>query len=120
MTDNTPNQTSHTPQPVAFSGQITPEQLTLVKEKGYVSVMNNRPDGEQAGQPTSAEMEAAARELGLNYVYQPIVGGQMTEFDVESFARHYHELHKPIFMYCRSGNRSSTLYNAAVQMGLIK
>lgn len=109
-----------TDQQVAFAGQLLPEQLTQAKEQGFVSIINNRPDGEQPGQPTSADMEAAARDLGLNYVYQPIVGGQMTEFDVESFARHYQELHKPILMFCRSGNRSSTLYRAAVEMGLIK
>lgn len=119
MTDEN---TTHdqTEQPVAFAGQILPEQLAIVKEKGFVSVINNRPDGEEPNQPTSAEIESAARELGLNYVYQPIVGGQMTEFDVESFARHYQELHKPILMFCRSGNRSNVLYSAAVQMGLIK
>lgn len=105
--------------PVAFAGQILPEQLSIVKEKGFVSVINNRPDGEEPNQPTSEQVEAAARALGLNYVYQPIVGGQMTEYDVESFARHYQELQKPLLMFCRSGNRSSNLYNAAVQMGLI-
>lgn len=109
-----------TNQQVAFAGQIVPEQLAEIKQQGFVSIINNRPDGEAAGQPTSEQIETAARELGLSYVHQPIVGGQMTEFDVESFARHYHELSKPILMFCRSGNRSSTLYNAAQQMELIK
>lgn len=104
---------------VAFSGQVFPESFAEIKAKGFVSVINNRPDGEERNQPTSAELEAAAQAQGLNYVYQPIVGGQMSAFDVESFARHFKELHKPVFMFCRSGNRSSTLYNAALQMGLI-
>ena len=102
-----------------FAGQLLPEHMAELKKRGYASVINNRPDGEEAGQPTSAQMEEAAREQGLSYVHQPIVPGEMSEFDMEAFARHFSELDKPVMMFCRTGNRLSTLYHGAVDRGMI-
>jgi uncharacterized protein (TIGR01244 family) len=105
---------------VGFAGQISPEQLTQVVEKGFKSVINNRPDMEGGPeQPTSAQIEESARELGLDYVYQPVVAGQITEVDVRSFANHFNELPKPVLMFCRTGNRSNNLYQIAKQMDLL-
>lgn len=105
---------------VGFSGQLNPEQLTQVIEKGFKSVINNRPDMEGgSGQPTSLQIENAARTQGLDYVYQPVVAGQITEIDVRTFANHFNELPKPILMFCRTGNRSNNLYQLAKQMDLL-
>ena len=52
---------------VGFAGQIGPEHLVQVVEKGFKSVINNRPDMEGgAEQPTSAQIEEAARVAGLD------------------------------------------------------
>lgn len=105
---------------VAFAGQLSPEHIAQVQQQGFRSVINNRPDGEGgAEQPTSAQIEETARAAGLDYVYQPVVAGQISEFDVRTFANHYHELPKPILMFCRTGNRSSNLYQLAKQMDLL-
>lgn len=105
---------------VGFAGQIGPEQLSQVVEKGFKSVINNRPDMEGGpSQPTSAQIEEAAREHNLDYVFQPVVAGQITELDVRTFANHYNELPKPILMFCRTGNRSNNLYQLAKQMDLL-
>lgn len=105
---------------VGFSAQITPDQVSEVVAQGYRSLINNRPDYEHGpGQPSSAEIEAAARAAGLDYVFQPVISGQISQFDVEMFARHFNELPKPILMFCRSGTRSNNLYQLACQMDLI-
>ena len=79
---------------VGFAGQIAPEHVAQIVEKGFKSIVNNRPDLEGgAEQPTSAQIEEAARQAGLDYVYQPVVPGQITELDVRAFANHYNELH---------------------------
>lgn len=105
---------------VGFAGQIAPEHVSQVVEKGFKSIVNNRPDFEGGPeQPTSAQMEQAARDAGLDYVYQPVVAGQISELDVRAFAKHYNELPKPILMFCRSGNRSNNLYQLALQMDLL-
>lgn len=105
---------------VGFAGQINPEHIAQIVEKGFKAVINNRPDFEGgAEQPSSAQIEDAARAANLDYVYQPVVAGQITELDVRTFANHYNELPKPILMFCRTGNRSNNLYQLAKQMDLL-
>ena len=105
---------------VGFAGQIIPEQVAQVAEKGFKSIINNRPDMEGGpDQPTSAQIEEAARNAGLDYVFQPVVAGQITEIDVRKFANHFNELPKPVLMFCRTGNRSNNLYQLAKQMDLL-
>ena len=38
-------------------------------------LVNNRPDGEEPGQPLGTEIEAAARAAGIDYRYIPIIRG---------------------------------------------
>jgi uncharacterized protein (TIGR01244 family) len=105
---------------VGFAGQIGPEHVAQAVEKGFKSIINNRPDMEGGpAQPTSAQIEDAARAAGLDYVYQPVVAGQITEVDVRAFANHFNELPKPVLMFCRTGNRSNNLYQLAKQMDLL-
>lgn len=50
---------------VSFTGQITPDQVPMIAENGFKTIINNRPDGEEPNQPTSAEIEAAAKKQVL-------------------------------------------------------
>ena len=94
----------------AVSGQIEPEEVKEVAARGYRSIMCNRPDDEQPGQPRFAEIEAAAREAGLAVAWVPVVSGAITEEDVEAFRQRMAELPGPVFAYCRSGARSQNLW----------
>ena len=105
---------------VGFAGQIAAEHIGQVVEKGFKSIINNRPDMEGGpDQPTSAQIEEVARAAGLDYVHQPVVAGQISELDVRAFANHFNELPKPVLMFCRTGNRSNNLYQLAKQMDLL-
>src|ERR1700738_4944800 len=48
---------------LSVSSQLTPPDLTAAADQGIRSIINNRPDGEVPGQPTSVEIETAARAL---------------------------------------------------------
>ena len=48
------------------SGQIAPEQIAELKQQGVTMIVNNRPDGEDPGQPAGAEIEQAAAEAGVD------------------------------------------------------
>lgn len=105
---------------VGFAGQIGAEHISQVVEKGFKSIINNRPDMEGGPeQPTSAQIEEAARTAGLDYIYQPVIPGQLTEADVRQFADQFNALPKPVLMFCRTGNRSNNLYQLAKQMDLL-
>ena len=104
---------------VSFAGQITPEQVQQIAADGFKTIINNRPDGEAADQPTSSEIEAAAREAGLAYKEISFAGNALTQQHVEDFADYFNQAEQPILMFCRTGNRSNGLYEAAKQMDLL-
>jgi uncharacterized protein (TIGR01244 family) len=66
-------------------------------------VINNRPDGEEPGQPSSAQMQAAAQEAGLAYLHAPVRGAPTRE-QVEAVDAAL--ANGPTLAFCRSGTRS--------------
>lgn len=94
----------------AVSGQITPEQIAEVKAAGFRSVICNRPDEEQPGQPPASSVERAAEAAGLQFRFIPVVSGQITPADVDKMADALETLEGPVFAYCRSGARCTNLY----------
>jgi sulfide:quinone oxidoreductase len=95
---------------LSITGQVSVEEVATLSKWGFKSVINNRPDGEQAGQPESTEIEAAAKAAGLAYRYIPVTPGQMTEEKVVQFAEAIEDLPRPVLAFCRSGTRSISLY----------
>jgi uncharacterized protein (TIGR01244 family) len=85
--------------------QIRPSDMEQAAANGFVLVINNRPDGEEPGQPANADMEAAARRCGLDYVHIPVVGGPTPE-QVEAVRAAVADADGPVLAFCRSGTRS--------------
>lgn len=104
---------------VQFSAQIQPQQVKDIAKQGFKTLINNRPDGEEANQPLNADIEQAAKEAGLAYKAILFAGGQLTQTQVEEFAKFYNQSDKPVLMFCRTGNRSNMLYQTAEQMDLL-
>lgn len=94
------------------SPQIQPEDLPHIKEAGFSLVVNNRPDGEEAGQTSSAEIEKACAELGLDYHYLPIDSRGISPESIQTLQSAISS-HTKIFAYCRSGMRSAALHAIA-------
>lgn len=90
---------------LSVSPQIALEDLPAAAAQGFKLVINNRPDGEDPSQPTSAEVEAAARAAGLDYVHIPVRGGP-TPDQVEANHRAVEAAGGPVLAFCRSGTRS--------------
>jgi len=89
----------------AVAPQIAPEDMALAASQGFVLVINNRPDGEAPDQPSSADMEAAAKASGMAYVHIPVRGGP-TPDQVEAVAEAVADAKGPVLAFCRSGTRS--------------
>ena len=96
--------------------QLTPAAMAEVAAAGFRSVVNNRPDFEHGpDQPTSAEIETAARAAGLQYVHLPVAGGYQSPEEIARFAELLATLPRPILAFCRSGARATRLYMQATQ-----
>ena len=90
---------------LSVAPQIGLGDLATAAGQGFKLVINNRPDGEEPGQPTSAEIEAAAKAAGLKYVHIP-VRGSPTPDQVEANYRAVEAAEGPVLAFCRSGTRS--------------
>jgi len=95
---------------LSVSAQIAIDDLPALKTAGFRSIICNRPDGEGADQPSFAEIQAAAEELGMEARYIPVVSGRVQDEDAARFGAALRELPKPTLAYCRSGTRSTTLW----------
>jgi uncharacterized protein (TIGR01244 family) len=95
------------------SGQISPADLPGLKEQGVTLIVNNRPDGEDPGQPSSAEMAQAAREAGITYCHVPIWRGPGPA-EVEAMRTVLSECGDgKALLFCRSGTRSTFAWAVA-------
>lgn len=103
---------------LTVSGQILPSDVTTLVEKGFKTLICNRPDEEVEEALHSGVMEQAAKAAGLNFVYLPIYPGQFTEDNISELTVAMTDLEGPIYAYCRSGTRSCTLW-ALSQAGLL-
>jgi sulfide:quinone oxidoreductase len=102
-----------TPKPLADNlsvcSFVSPAELPQVARE-FRTIVNARPDAEESGQPSSAEIEQAARRLGLEYVHIPVVPGQITDEQVAAFAEALDAKPGPVLAFCKSGTRAASLW----------
>ncbi|MDE1918621.1 MAG: TIGR01244 family phosphatase [Sphingomonadales bacterium] len=92
------------------SPQLSLSDVEEARRLGYRAIIVNRPDGEEAGQPTIASMRQAVTDAGLGFAAIPIAPGQASGPDIALFKQALDALPKPILAYCRTGTRAATLW----------
>lgn len=93
--------------------QIAPEDMAAIAEAGYKSVLCNRPDGEEWGQPDFAAVSEAAEAAGLEVRWVPIVSGRVGQAELQAFDAALQELPAPVLAYCRTGTRCTMMWTIA-------
>ena len=93
----------------SVTAQFAIEDLERIRDMGFKSVVCHRPDNEDPGQPTFAEIAARAEALGLEARHIPVSGPPSADA-VHAMVDALDELPKPMLGYCRSGNRSTIIY----------
>ena len=94
-------------------GQIGPDDVAALKEQGVSLIINNRPDGEDVGQPEGEDIEAAAQAAGIDYRHVPIARG-LGPSDIEAMREAINSVSEgKLFAFCRSGNRSALAWAVA-------
>ena len=97
---------------VMVSGQIQPDDVAGLKQLGVTMIVNNRPDGEEPGQPTGADIEKAAEEAEIAYRAAPIIRG-IGPADVDAMQEAIDACEGKLLAYCRSGTRSTLAWALA-------
>jgi uncharacterized protein (TIGR01244 family) len=96
----------------AVAGQIQPEDVEALSADGFTTVICNRPDGEDAGQPTADEIAQACAARGIVFHLIPVFQGGLSMDSVAQFRDAFEASEGPVLAYCRSGQRSSVLWQA--------
>lgn len=102
---------------VFVAPQLDAAAMNEAARAGFRSVINNRPDFEHGpDQPTHADLERAALAAGMVYRFLPVAGGYQSPGEIAAFAALLVELPRPLLVFCRSGTRSSRLFQAAAAL----
>lgn len=89
--------------------QLTAADIAAARAAGFRLIINNRPDGEEPGQPAGAEIAAAAEAAGLAYAEIPVGPSGLSEAHLDAFDEAVAAADGPVVAYCRSGTRSAFL-----------
>lgn len=97
----------------AVAGQLEIADLARAAAEGFKIVVKNRPEGEDPGQPSDAEMKRAAEAAGLEFHALPFAGGPPPPAVVGETATLLEQAKGPVLAYCRTGKRSLTAWAMA-------
>src|SRR3569833_145159 len=78
--------------------------------KDYATLINLRPNGEDAAQPGNDAEHAAATSAKLGYAFVPVSGSTLTEADIRAFQHAMNTADGPVYAHCKGGTRVLTLY----------
>lgn len=100
-----PNATFPEPRLMA-AGQPTGEQLQLLAEEGYKTVIDLRTSEE----PRGFDEAEAVRQNGMAYVNLPVPA--LDQATVDRFLEAMRKAERPLILHCASSNRVGALYYA--------
>jgi uncharacterized protein (TIGR01244 family) len=100
---------------VTVSTQMTKEDFAAIAEMGVKTIVCNRVEGEEAGQPLNQTMQDAAADHGMDFIALPM-GGEFPLEQAMQMAALLRDKETPIHAYCKSGTRSAILWGLASAM----
>ena len=101
----------------AAAPQIRAGDMAAIKAAGFTGIVNNRPDGEEPGQPAGEEIAAAAKAAGLAYAHVPLGREPLTRDLAARMRSALDGTGARTLMFCRSGTRSTNLWALAEALG---
>jgi uncharacterized protein (TIGR01244 family) len=102
---------------ILVSPQISIDDVADARAQGVTLIVNNRPDGEEDGQPSGASIEAAARAMDMDYIAIPVTQAGFSQPQVQAMAKALDGTTGLVLAYCRSGTRSTRLWSLAEASG---
>jgi uncharacterized protein (TIGR01244 family) len=94
----------------SVAGQIQPADVQALQANGFVTIICNRPDDEDFGQPTAEAVKTECDIQGLAFHHLPISTAGISAETVKQFQEIVAASNGPVLAYCRSGQRSSVLW----------
>lgn len=98
----------------AVAPQIFPNDVAAFAADGFVAVICNRPDNEEPGQPSAAEISAACESAGIPFHHIPVSAMPIADELVRQHHDAVVDAGGPVLGYCRSGQRSTIIYESGI------
>lgn len=93
----------------AVSPQISPDDIQMLAQAGFTTILCNRPDAEIPQDLHASVMEQAAQANGLSFVHNPVVHTALTHEIVDAQKQVIDDGGK-VLAYCASGTRSTIVW----------
>ncbi len=103
----------HINESISVAPQIAVDQVAEIAAAGFKTIVNNRPDDEDAGQPAGDAIRAAAEAAGLKYFAIPVTHSGFSHPQIDAMTQALTDSDGPVLAYCRSGTRSCNLWALA-------
>ena len=98
--------------------QLHEADIERAAKEGFSLIINNRPDGEVLGQPSSNDLKAEAIKNGIQYVHIPVGAQGITDDHLAAHLAARDASPGKAVAFCRTGTRSIFLgAYAAVSAG---
>ena len=97
----------------SIAPQVLPDDVATIAAEGFVAIICNRPDDEEPGQPTAAEIATACEAAGLAFHHIPISGMPVAAGLIQEQQRLIVASAGPVLGYCRTGQRSQFIWQAS-------
>ena len=99
----------------SVSGQLTLDDVRDAAAQGFKTIICNRPDNEEAVQLASSIVQEQSEALGMKFAYIPVSSSGVTASDGIKMRAALDSMPSPVLAYCRSGARSSKVFERAQQ-----
>lgn len=96
----------------SVSDQLSVNDVAVLAKQGVDCIVCNRPDSEVAEQEYFEAIAQTAKTYNIDAVHIPFINGALAAEQTIDFSRlltRYKRLHA----YCRTGNRSTTIWSSA-------
>ena len=103
------------------TGQITLNDLKIIKELGFKTIICFRPQTEDTeNQINQEDLKNEALKHNLVFLNIPVIPGNITPENVATFTQEMSSQQTPILGYCKSGGRAKGIYVAYEQSQHLK
>jgi sulfide:quinone oxidoreductase len=94
----------------SISPQVTQDDLERAARAGFRHVVDCRPDNEEPGQPSFADVSAWAAAQGMTAAHVPVIMADLRDDAVDAFAAALTSAPGKVLGYCKTGRRASALW----------
>ncbi|MGI9374016.1 MAG: TIGR01244 family sulfur transferase [Hyphomicrobiales bacterium] len=100
----------HIDDTLSVSAQLTESDISNAADEGFMTIINLRPDGENADAMTDETARSIAHSCGLQHAHIPINPKVITDDVADTLGKAFVRAKQPVLAYCGTGKRATLLW----------